>query len=187
MKYFKLIVVGIVLFLATTAQAQVSVNVNIGRPPSWGPTGYSGVRYYYLPDLEAYYDIQLSNFIYRIGNKWVHRTNLPRQYRNYDLHRGYKVVMGDYRGNTPYTYYSDCKRKYARGYQGNEHEYFVKRSGRDNAMRRGNVDNRSYEKSNKKNGRDIGSHPDKKMKDDNGRENDNGQHGKGHDNDRRNK
>ena len=40
MKILKLIAVGIILLVSSTTEAQVSVNVNIGRAPSWGPTGW---------------------------------------------------------------------------------------------------------------------------------------------------
>ena len=50
MKTLKLIIAGIILLAsANTMQAQVSVNVNIGSPPAWGPAGYPSVDYYYLP------------------------------------------------------------------------------------------------------------------------------------------
>jgi hypothetical protein len=39
MKKFKLLALGIILFIAGSTRAQVSVNVNIGSPPSWGPSG----------------------------------------------------------------------------------------------------------------------------------------------------
>ncbi len=106
------------LLLAVATQAQVSVNVNIGSPPMWGPAGYSEVQYYYLPDVEAYYDVPSSNFIYLERGTWVHRTYLPTRYRNYDLYHGYKVVLTDYHGNTPYIHYKDHKYKYAKGYHG---------------------------------------------------------------------
>jgi hypothetical protein len=57
MKKLKWIVTGIAIFLTSTLTAQVSVNISIGSPPAWGPAGYSQVRYYYLPDVEAYYDV----------------------------------------------------------------------------------------------------------------------------------
>ncbi|MDO9260487.1 MAG: hypothetical protein Q7U08_00910 [Flavobacteriaceae bacterium] len=119
MKTLKLIVIGIVLFLANNLQAQVSVSINIGSPPQWGPVGYPEVRYYYLPDVEAYYDVQTAMFIYDVGGTWIHRTYLPTRYRNYDLYSGYKVVMSDYHGNTPYVHFKDYKMKYAKGYRGN--------------------------------------------------------------------
>jgi hypothetical protein len=64
MKKFKLLALGIILFYSRSTRAQVSVNVNIGSPPSWGPSGYAETEYYYLPDVQAYYDIRASQFIY---------------------------------------------------------------------------------------------------------------------------
>jgi len=81
MKTLKLIFIGIALFLSSATKAQLAVSINIGAPPQWGPDGYSEARYYYLPDVEAYYDIQSSMFIYDAGGVWVHRTYLPRRYR----------------------------------------------------------------------------------------------------------
>jgi hypothetical protein len=63
MKKFKLLALGIILFIAGSTRAQVSVNVIIS-PPSWGPSGYAETEYYYLPDVQAYYDIRASQFIY---------------------------------------------------------------------------------------------------------------------------
>jgi hypothetical protein len=39
MKTIKLIAAGIILLVSNSIQAQVSVNVNIGSTPSWGPVG----------------------------------------------------------------------------------------------------------------------------------------------------
>jgi hypothetical protein len=130
MKALKLVVVGLLFFYATTTQAQISVNVNIGAPPMWGPSGYSDVRYYYLPDVEAYYDIPSSMFIYFNGITWVHRSSLPSHYRNYDLYHGYKVVMTDYHGNTPYSHFHEYKVKYAKGYHGQPQRTYGERPER---------------------------------------------------------
>ena len=142
MKAFKLLAIGFMLIMATLAQGQVSVNIHVGSPPAWGPSGYSDVRYYYLPDVQAYYDVQTSRFIYISGNQWVHRTYLPSRYRNYDLYHGYKVVMNDYRGNTPYSHYKEHKIKYARGYHGE----YQKTNGEkhDKNYRNGDKRNRDY-------------------------------------------
>lgn len=120
MKALKLIAVVLILTLVGSVAGQVSIRVKVGTPPAWGPSGHANVRYYYLPDVEAYYDVQTSMFIYISGNRWVHRTYLPTRYRNYDLYRGYKVVMNDYRGNSPYTHFKEHKMKYAKGYRGIE-------------------------------------------------------------------
>jgi hypothetical protein len=122
MKTIKIAIVGLFLMVASATQAQVSVNVNIGTPapppPAWGPAGYAEMEYYYLPDIEAYYDVRASQFIYFGGGRWVRTTYLPRQYRNYDLYGGYKVVLTDYHGKTPYTYFDRHRVKYYKGYHG---------------------------------------------------------------------
>jgi hypothetical protein len=168
MKATKLIFTGIVFFLAITVKAQVSVNVNIGTPPPWGPAGYTQVRYYYLPDVESYYDVQSSMFIYYSGGAWVQRTNLPSQYRRYDLYHGYKVVMTDYHGNTPYTYFKEHKSKYHKGYHGSPQKTNKERPERGNS--RGKM--QSGDKSQKMDRHNEGN--GKSMKKDQGHRNGNG-------------
>ena len=56
MRTLNLIAAGIILFVSNSIHAQISVSLNIGTPPSWGPVGYEEADYYYLPDVEAYFD-----------------------------------------------------------------------------------------------------------------------------------
>jgi hypothetical protein len=107
----------LVLFLyGISAPAQVAVN--IGSPPSWGPVGYANdVQYYYLPDIESYYDLRSHQFIYLNEGGWVRSGRLPKQYRNYNLYSGYKVVLVDYRGPNPYAFYKTDRVKYYKGYR----------------------------------------------------------------------
>jgi len=136
MKAIKLFVVAIMLVFTGSIQSQISVNVHIGTPPSWGPAGYNSVRYYYLPDIESYYDVQNSMFIYMSGNTWIRRAYLPARYKNYDLYRSYKVVMNDYHGNQPYTHYKEYKIKYAKGYKGKtQHNIGVRNENNANQKR----------------------------------------------------
>lgn len=132
MKTLKIIVAAFALFLAGTLQAQVSVNVTIGTPPMWGPVGYTEVRYYYLPDVESYYDIQAGMFICFVEGEWVHRASLPSKYKGYDLYDGYKVVITDYHGNAPYSYFHDHKMKYAKGYRGPAQKNYGEKPGKGN-------------------------------------------------------
>ncbi len=118
MKTLKLITFGLIFLLFSSVEAQVSVNVQIGSQPSWGPSGYSNVNYYYLPDVQSYYDIRASQFIFFSKGKWYKSSHLPIQYRNYDLYNGYKVVLTNYKGNRPYAYFNDHKVKYFKGYKG---------------------------------------------------------------------
>jgi hypothetical protein len=119
MKTLKLLFWGMMLLNIGSAQSQVTVELSMGGP-AWGPAGHDGVRYYYLPDVEAYYDVQTSMFLYYCNNRWVRRSHLPNRYRNYDLYHGYKVVMNDYHGNEPYADFHDYRAKYHKGYRGEE-------------------------------------------------------------------
>jgi len=133
MKTLKLFIIGILLTLASGMNAQVSVNVNVGAPPLWGPAGYADVRFYYLPDIEAYYDVPSAMFIFNEGGAWVHRASLPAVYAHYDLYGGYKVVLNDYRGETPYVYFKDHRGKYPKGYHKGEQKTYGERPGKGNS------------------------------------------------------
>lgn len=172
MKTIKLLAIGTLLFFAGSVQAQISVHLNLGTPPQWGPTGYSDVRYYYLPDIEAYYDVPSSMFIYFNGVTWVHRTYLPSRYRNYDLYNGYKVVMRDYRGNTPYTHFREHKRQYTKGYRGKEQHNIGQRPDR------GNYNDRNYSRSRSNQNYNRGNNQGNRRENDRHKGNDR-DHGKG--------
>ncbi|MEO8416216.1 MAG: hypothetical protein ABI472_21320, partial [Ginsengibacter sp.] len=77
------------------AESQVSVNINIGRQPVWGPVGYDYVDYYYLPDLDVYYDVPRGMFVYFNSGRWNFSAFLPARYGRYDLYNSYKVVIND--------------------------------------------------------------------------------------------
>jgi len=96
MSKISLLFAGCAFFLiATHAQAQVRITVNVGAQPEWGPTGYDRVDYYYLPDIETYYYVPRRQFIYLDGGRWVFATSLPARCSGYDLYRGYKVVVNE--------------------------------------------------------------------------------------------
>ncbi len=104
------------------AQAQVNVNINIGSPPAWGLAGNNHANYYYLPDIETYYYIPKRQFIYREGNKWVYRNSVAPKYRNYDLHRGYKVAIKRERA---YKHFNNDRKIYAKykNFRGNQYSF----------------------------------------------------------------
>ncbi|GIZ08262.1 hypothetical protein [Flavobacterium sp. UMI-01] len=108
MKAIKVIAIGM-LFAATSAiQAQVSVSLNIGTRPVWAPAaGYAAVDFYYVPEVQAYYDTHASVFVYLNGNNWVRSRYLPTHYRNVNLNHCHKVALSGYRGYRPYEYYDN--------------------------------------------------------------------------------
>jgi len=102
------------LAAAAPAKAQVSLSVNIGLQPDWGPRGYDHVDYYYLPDVDCYYYVPTRQYVYLSGNSWVHRRYLPARYRGYDLYGGRKVVINSPR---PWMHHNTYRTRYvSRGY-----------------------------------------------------------------------
>lgn len=133
-KLFLLAFLALNFSLAFKSQAQVSVNINIGAQPSWGPTGYDYVDYYYLPDIESYYYVPKKQFIYLGSGGWVFSTALPSRYSNYDLYSGYKVVINSPR---PYRYFKTHKVKYAK-FKGNHGQSVIGRgNGQKNSSAKG--------------------------------------------------
>ncbi|WP_316752387.1 hypothetical protein [Pedobacter gandavensis] len=102
---------GVMGILPFRAAAQISLNINIGSQPLWGPVGYDHVEYYYLPDVESYYYVPKQQFIYQDRGKWIFSRTLPSRYRNYDLYNGYKVVVNS---RDPYRNFDNDRRQYAR-------------------------------------------------------------------------
>jgi len=112
MRRIKLLFLGILLLTIAHSQAQVSVNVNFGTPPVWAPADRVEVQYYYLPEIDSYYDVPSARFIYIRNGKWFRSASLPYRYRNYNLRGGQVVYLTDYRGNSPYIYHSKHREKY---------------------------------------------------------------------------
>jgi hypothetical protein len=61
--------------------------------PVWAPPYYPGVRYYYMPDIETYYDLSNQDFIYLDNGQWYSDYRLPPQYQGYDLYGGYVIAL----------------------------------------------------------------------------------------------
>jgi hypothetical protein len=158
MKTLKLIALGIILFASSTIHAQVSVNVNLGTAPAWGPSGYSNVDYYYLPDVEAYYDIRATQFIYLNGGTWTRSRYLPGQYRNYNLYNGYKVVLNDYHGSRPYSNFKSHKVKYYKGYHGKPQKSIGSNRKNNNKVYKSNGNNGNQNNGGHKEGKGNNGH-----------------------------
>lgn len=117
MKTIQLIAAGIILFAASTSQAQVSINVNLGSPvvvaqPTWVPQNHSNVDFYYIPDIQSYYDVNNSVYVYRNNGNWCRTRYVPVQYLNYNLNHAHRVALRGYHGNQPYAYYNNHTVRY---------------------------------------------------------------------------
>ena len=124
MKTLKLILFA--LFFVANSQAQVSVNVNLGKAPLWAPVDRVETQYYYLPEIDSYYDVPAQRFIYPSNGKWVRVKKLPKKYQPYNLRGGKVIYLTDYRGNSPYLFHKKHKEKYYIKTNGSNAHFYAK-------------------------------------------------------------
>jgi len=86
--------------------------------PQWAPPYYPGARYYYLPDIECYYDLSADEFVYLYEGQWNYSRTIPNMYSSFQLNNCFTVVLSTevyrpwlhhqyYVSHYPRYYYSD--------------------------------------------------------------------------------
>ena len=92
----------LVLSNAPAARAQVRVGVQLGAP-GWGPQVGPNMQYYYLPELNAYYDLYNRAYLFFDGYNWVSSYALPPAYAGLDPYQFHPVPL-PYVGPQPWLY-----------------------------------------------------------------------------------
>jgi len=92
----------------SAAHAQIGVNIQLGHP-AWGPVAPAGAQYYYVPEIDGYYDLQAQDYIVQRNGRWAHYHSLP----GYDP-RNFHPVVVNYRGRQPWDSYRDHHAQYYR-------------------------------------------------------------------------
>ncbi|HTH82038.1 MAG TPA: hypothetical protein VL490_03840 [Mucilaginibacter sp.] len=123
------ILMGCLTFKSADAQLKISLGLNIGSQPDWGPTGYDHAEYYYMPDIDAYYDVPNHQYVYFQNNSWIHAAVLPARY-HFDPYNSYKVVVND---RNPWERAATYRKKYA-SYKGRRGQAVI-RDSRDQKYR----------------------------------------------------
>ena len=108
-KLILLIVLCATGLISQTSFAQGRMRENIALQPTWGPVGYDRVEYYYLPEIETYYNVPMHQFTYQKDGHWVTTPTLPHRYKDFNLYKTRKVVINDYR---PYMHHKEYLRRY---------------------------------------------------------------------------
>ena len=87
-------------------------------PPVWAPEydNVEQVHYYYLPDVEMYYDVWNHEYVYNNNGSWAFAASFPSYYSTYDINSAFVVVLDNrvsepwrrhqvYRSSYPQYYY----------------------------------------------------------------------------------
>src|SRR6476660_10286214 len=107
MKTLYTFVTGLLLMASLNTSAQTSVTTDIQS--QFGDANSileSGARYYYYPNLDAYYDSKENLYIFESNqNKGqiLKAKEVPSGYRGYSVYNGIRVAITDYTGDEPFT------------------------------------------------------------------------------------
>jgi hypothetical protein len=147
MKRLSLTMLAALIMLASafTSRAQVSLSVHIGSPPVWAPAEYAHTtRYYYIPEIDSYYDAQNQGYYYNNGPSWVFSASLPGIYASYNIASLHHIRV-NYYGARPYTYFAPQRTVYVQRYHPvRYHEVRTQQVVHRQVVERGHYDNGNH-------------------------------------------
>ncbi|MCA0350275.1 MAG: hypothetical protein LCH35_13565 [Bacteroidetes bacterium] len=76
------------------------------------------IRYYYYPNLQAYFDLLKNVFYYQENGSWNISETLPKNYGGYSLYKMNHVSIRDYDDDEPYKNLDTHKKLYPFNFRG---------------------------------------------------------------------
>jgi len=126
---------------ATEVYSEASMARSI---PDWVPEETDPeIRYYFIPEIDVYYDSYVGEYVYWNGTLWVYSSRLPREYAYFDLYDANIVFLSVgvaspwlrhdyYVSHYPVTYfYGPHVHRYGHGwryYDENRNQFYVSHS-----------------------------------------------------------
>lgn len=119
MKKVNKICIVLLVFIAqiTSAQKQKPEAV-----PLLNPETNCLLRYYYFPNLEAYFDTQKKIYYYKEDGNWITGDEIPNGYRGYSLFNKIYVYINDYDDDNICQFITLHKKKFPYTKRGNTRE-----------------------------------------------------------------
>lgn len=101
----------IIIFSAPLLHAQNDAKSSKGTPLV-DPITNCQLRYYYFPNLEAYFDTQKRIYYFKQEGKWVTAEEIPDGYRGYSIYNKTNIFINDYDDEDPCQFIDIHKKKY---------------------------------------------------------------------------
>jgi hypothetical protein len=148
----KVFITTLTIAIFSIVSVSLHAQRNVNNQPDWGPSGYNYARYYYIPEINIYYEVTSGLYVYLSGNIWVKRHSLPSKYKKFNLYETYKAVIND---KDPWSKHIRYRKRYAK--YGNMHDKYP--SLRDSRNQDNNHDDRKNNyHGNQNGGRDGDNH-----------------------------
>lgn len=108
MKQIEKVILLMLIFTSSLSSAQASNDSKSSIPAA----KTTEIRYYYFPNLEAYFDLQEKVYLYKEDGEWTEAEELPTNYGGYSLYNKVRVTIEDYDGDEPYLMLDEHKKMY---------------------------------------------------------------------------
>ena len=99
----------------TNAQFRFNVNVRLGLP-AWLSGGNAESDFYYMPEIDAYYNVRERQFVYLDNGRWIFASNLPGRFSGFDLYNCRKFPIYESRPYLNGDYYRNQYAQYRNNY-----------------------------------------------------------------------
>lgn len=116
MKKITYLIIGLMLLSFNFSQAQVQLDTIYIRAKKVAPSTFVEVRYYYYPNLEAYFDTKIAMYIYKQHGEWIKSEQINTAFRGYSVRNGQYVMLKGFTEDNPYTLIEEHKQKYPADY-----------------------------------------------------------------------
>lgn len=110
MKKLSIISSLIILFSTQVVLAQMQKKTN--SLPLVDPITQCALRYYYYPNIEAYFDTQKKVFHLKVDGEWTTAEEIPYDYGGYSVYKMINVSITDYDDENPSQFISIHRKKY---------------------------------------------------------------------------
>jgi hypothetical protein len=108
MKTINKVFLLMLIFTCSLTNAQVSTT----DEPVLQTPKKTEIRYFYFPNIQAYFDLQEKVYLYKDQGEWIEAEELPKNYGGYSLYNKSRVSITDYDGDEPYLMLEIHKKTY---------------------------------------------------------------------------
>lgn len=115
MKNYTKLILGLLVFSFNISLAQVeldAVTVQSNKKEVAETSSFVEVRYYYYPNLQAYFDTKVAMYLFKEDGEWVESERISPTLMGYSLKNGQYVMLEGYTGEEPYELIEEHKTKY---------------------------------------------------------------------------
>lgn len=93
MKTVQNLFVLFVLLIANLVQGQQYEFENKSAFPTYEKEVLETIRYFYYPNLQAYFDTKDNLYIYKVDGQWIRKETIPADYRGYSIYNNCKEIV----------------------------------------------------------------------------------------------